>query len=65
MKVYLVYDECHGMLGIYANKEKATEAVKKGARECVDIDSIPPEYDSEDCWGWEDATWWKREEVIS
>jgi hypothetical protein len=62
--VYLVYEDWHGLIGIYATPEKATEMVKKDAFESGLPEDTPLDYDDEDSWGWEGATWWKREEVI-
>lgn len=62
--VYLVYEDWHGLQCICATPEKATELVKKDAFSSGLPEDTPLDYNDEDCWGWEGATWWKREEVI-
>ena len=62
--VYLVYDDWHGLLCICATPKKATELVKKDALNSGLSEDTPLDYDDEDRWGWEGATWWTREEVI-
>ena len=32
--------------------------------ETLSAQDYPLDYNDEDSWGWEGATWWKREEVI-
>ena len=59
-KVYAVIDECHGIIGYYANEDKAREACKENAK-LYDID---PEVDPlEYNWGWE-MSYVERIEVI-
>ena len=50
MIIYAVHDECHGIIGYYANEDKAKEACKENVK-LYDIDPEvdPMEYD----WGWE------------
>ena len=63
--VYLVYDECHGLISVYGNQEYATQAVKSIACNQYYLDPNEKlEYDSEDCWGWEGVAWWHRQEII-
>lgn len=61
--VYIVYDQWHGMRNIYRDKVNATNAVKANflySYNC-DPDNTPLDYNNEDAWGWEGATWWKKE----
>lgn len=48
--VYLVYDECHGLLHICGNRESADYDVKYIATHWYDLDieHEPLDYDSED-----------------
>ena len=62
--VYLVYTEWHGLEGLYASREKAAEKVKANAKFCELPKNTPLDYESEERWGWEGASWWVREEVI-
>ena len=60
LKVYAVHDECHGIIGYYANEDKAKERCKANAT-LYDIDPEvdPLEYD----WGW-DCSYVEEIEVI-
>ena len=62
--VYLVYEDCHGLIGAYGSSAKATECVE---RNILDIDpellNVQPEFDSETAYGWEGACYWEREEI--
>ena len=50
MIIYAVHDECHGIIGYYANEDKAKEVCKENTK-LYDID---PEVDPlEYNWGWE------------
>ena len=62
--VYLIYDDWHGLIGICATPEKATEMVKDDAFSSGLPEDTPLDYNDEDRWGWDGATWWQREEVI-
>lgn len=63
--VYLVYDECHGLLHICGNRESADYDVKYIATHWYDLDieQEPLDYNSEDHYGWEGAVYWQRMEV--
>lgn len=63
--VYLIYDECHGLLHIRGNRESADYDVKYIATHWYDLDTEhePLDYDSEDSYGWEGIAYWKRMEV--
>ena len=62
--VYLVYDDIHGLQCICADKSKATEKVNNIAHNIYEIPKQwEPEYDDEDCYGYEDAAMWQRVEV--
>lgn len=65
--VYIVYDDAHGNVGIYANAEKATARIWKDMCDYFGMDRnnpYPYDYDGEDRRGWEGAMFWIREEVI-
>jgi hypothetical protein len=63
--VYLVYEECHGLIGVYETPEDATKCVKQEVFEwCPELLNKPLDYNSQWCWGWEGATHWKRVEVL-
>lgn len=60
MIIYAVHDECHGIIGHYANEDKAKEVCKENAKG-YDID---PEVDQLVYnWGWEQS-YVERIEVI-
>ena len=62
--VYLVYEDWHGFQCVCATPEKATELVKKDAYSSGLPKDTPLDYEDEERWGWEGASWWVREEVI-
>ena len=63
--VYLVYEECHGLIGVYGTPEDATKCVKQDVLEsCPELLNQPLDYNSPRCWGWEGATYWERQEVL-
>lgn len=61
--VYLVYDDWHGLIAICGNPERATQMVKDDAFSSGLPEDTPLDYDDEECWGWDGATWWVRREV--
>ena len=62
--VYLVYDDIHGLQCVCASKDKATEKVNNIAYNIYEIPKQwEPEYDDEDCYGYEGAAMWQRAEV--
>lgn len=63
--VYLVYEECHGLIGIYGTPEAATEIVNQIAPGWgIDPTTEPSIYgDRTDGYGW-DVINWRREEVL-
>jgi hypothetical protein len=63
--VYLVYEDCHGLIGVYETQENATKRVKQDVLEsCPELLNQPVDYNSQWCWGWEGASYWKRYEVL-
>lgn len=62
--VYLIYDDWHGLLCVCATPESATKMVKAEALSSGLPEDTPLDYEDEERWGWEGATWWVREEVI-
>jgi hypothetical protein len=65
--VYIVYDDAHGKVGIYAKAENATARIWKDMCDYFGMDRnnpYPYDYDGEDRRGWEGCMWWVREEVI-
>ena len=65
--VYVVYDDAHGMQGIYANPEKALVKIWDDMCDCFGMDRCNPypyDYNSDDRRGWEGCMWYVREEVI-
>jgi hypothetical protein len=63
--VYLVYEECHGLIGICGTPKVATEMVNENAIGWdIDPATEPPVYgDGTDGYGW-DVINWRREEVL-
>lgn len=65
--VYIVYDDAHGKVGIYAKAENALARIWDDMCNYFGMDRCNPypyDYNSEDCRGWEGAMWYVREEVI-
>ena len=63
--VYLVYEECHGLIGIYETQEKATERVIQDILEsCPELLNEQPDFNGPAVWGWEGAAHWEIEEVL-
>ena len=63
--VYLVYEDWHGLVGIYETSEGATNRVKQEILEgWPELLNQPVEYDSQWCWGWDGAAHWERVEVL-
>jgi hypothetical protein len=62
--VYLVYDDIHGLQYVCANKDKATEKVNNIAFNLYEVPKTDtPDYDDEDCYGFDGAAMWQRVEV--
>ena len=63
--VYLVYEECHGLIGVCGTPEVATEMVNENAAGWdIDPTTEPSVYgDGIDGYGW-DTINWRREEVL-
>lgn len=64
--VYLVFDENHGLQGVYDSELKACVEVLRIAINDYgfDVSRTPPDYDdSPNCWGWEGISWWYGKEV--
>lgn len=62
--VYLVYDDLHGLQCVCKSKEKATEKVDNIAFNIYDISkNTSPDYDDDECYGFEGAAWWQSVEV--
>ena len=64
--IWALCDECHGIIGYYANEDKAKVACKANAR----LYGIDPEIDPLECdselfyvWGWE-VSYIKKVKVI-
>ena len=52
-KVYAVIDECHGIIGYYADFVKAQKRCKENAKDYdIDPDKEPLDYEGERYWGW-------------
>jgi len=63
--VYLISDEVHGLYCICANKDKATEIVDDISHGCYGLPKeTKPDYDNENCYGYDGAASWKRVEVV-
>ena len=63
--VYLVYEECHGLVGTYDTQEKATKRVIQDILEsCPEILDEEPDFNGPVAWGWDGACFWTREEVL-
>jgi hypothetical protein len=63
--VYLVYEECHGLIGVCGTPEAATKMVNDNAIEygMNPTDQLSVYGDGIDGYGW-DETYWRREEVL-
>lgn len=63
--VYLVYEECHGLIGVCGTPEAATAMVNENAIGWdIDPATEPSDYgDGTDGYGW-DTINWRREEVL-
>lgn len=71
--VYLVYEECHGLVGVYGHEAIAIARIHELAKDAdvwdgekysmFDTDT-PYDYLSDDRVGWEGVAWYCREEVI-
>ena len=70
---YLVYKECHGLVGYYGHEAIALSRVHALARDAAIWDGVkysmfdtntPYDYLSDDRVGWEGVAWYCREEVI-
>lgn len=60
--VYVVSDDCHGVVGYYSTKEKATEAVNTIASEWYQLPlNTPLDYKGDEAYGWRKAASWTRE----
>ena len=63
--VYLVWEDIHGLQGIYADKDKATAEVKHIGYGIYDLPEDEPfDYNDEDQLGWDGAVYWERVKVI-
>lgn len=61
---YLVYEECHGLVGVYGHEAIAIARVHELAKDFSFDTDTPYDYLSDDCVGWEGVAWYCREEVI-
>ena len=53
MIIYAVHDECHGIIGYYANEDKAKEVCKENVKTYdVDPKTAELDYDGNVWWGW-------------
>ena len=65
--VYIVYDDIHGKLGIYAHEANAIDRIWDemcGVYEMDRSNPYPYDYDGDNRRGWNGAVWYEREEVI-
>lgn len=63
--VYLVWEDIHGLQGIYANADKATAEVKRIGYGMYDLPEDEPfDYVDEKVCGWSDVAYWERVAVI-
>ena len=65
--VYIVYDDIHGMQGIYADPEKALAKIWDDMCDYFGMDRCNPypyDYNSESRRGWDGMVCYVREEVI-
>lgn len=63
--VYLVYDECHGLVGVYESEASADRKVIALAEDYdLDTSKAPLDFNSPWRWGWEGCTWWVKETVL-
>ena len=61
--VYLVYEDCHGLIGVYGSPEGATERVIAEAKDGFCCECLPaPDFDDDYYYGW-DVVYWRRVEV--
>ena len=63
--VYLVYEDCYGLVGIYGTSEDATKCVKQDVLERrPKLLNKPLDYNSQWRWGWKGVAHWEREQVL-
>ena len=64
-EVYCVYEEWHGLIGIYHNQEDAIKAVKNIAYNQYDLDpNTELDYEGPDRWGWDGIANWTKEFLL-
>ena len=63
--VYLVYEECHGLIMVCGSEMGAINKVNAEAMHYgIEPDKTPLDYNSHNCYGWEGAAWFCREVVL-
>ena len=64
MYVYLVYEECHGLVMVCGSEMGAICKVNSIALNYgIDLEKTPLDYNSHHRYGWEGAAWFQREVV--
>ena len=62
--VYLVYEECHGLVMVCGSEMGAINKVNSIAPNYgIDLEKTPLDYNSHHCYDWDGAVWFKREVV--
>ena len=62
--VYLVYEECHGLVMVCGSEMGAINKVNSLALNySIDPEITPLDCNSHRCYGWEGAAWYHREVV--
>ena len=62
--IYLVYDDLHGLQYACKDKTKATEKVNNIAYNIYELPkNTEPDYDDDECYGFEGAAMWHSVEV--
>ena len=63
--VYLVYEECHGLVMVCGSEMGAINKVNSLALNYgIDPETTPPDCNSHRCYGWEGAAYFSREVVV-
>ena len=59
--VYLVYEECHGLVMVCGSEASADRKVLSLALEIgIDVENTKLDYDSPSAWGWSECHWIKE-----
>ncbi len=61
MYVYLIYEECHGLVKICRSEASADKEILSLALEIgIDTENTKLDYNSSDSWGWSECHWERK-----